>query len=106
MKGCLGVIIGNRAVFPGYLAEEGRKKIVDALKRQKIEVILVSSKETKYGAIENLREAKKCAELFRRNRDKIDGILVSLPNFGDERAIADTIRMSGLSVPVLIQAYP
>jgi len=106
MKGCLGVIIGNRGVFPGYLAEEGRKKIVDILKKQKIEAILVPSKETKDGAIENLKEAEKCAELFRRNRERIDGILVSLPNFGDERAIADTIRMSGLSVPVLIHAYP
>ncbi len=106
MKGCLGVIIGNRDVFPGHLAEEGREEIADILKRQEIEVILVTSKETKYGAIEDLKEAKKCAELFRKNRDKIDGVLVSLPNFGDERAIADTIRMSGLSVPVLIQAYP
>ena len=64
MQGCLGVIIGNRGVFPGYLAEEGRKKIVDALKRQKIEVILVPSKETKYGAIENLKEAKKMRGAF------------------------------------------
>ncbi len=106
MKGCLGLIIGNRDVFPGYLAEKGREEIVDILEKQEIEVILTASKETKYGAIENLKEAEKCAGLFRRNRDKIDGILVSLPNFSDERAIADTIRMSGLSVPVLIQAYP
>ena len=106
MKGCLGVIVGNRGIFPGYLAEEGRKEVVDILKREGIEAILPASKETRYGAIENFKEAKKCAELFRRMRDKIDGILISLPNFGDERAIADTIRMSGLSVPVLIQAYP
>jgi len=106
MKGCLGVIIGNRGVFPGYLAEKGREEIVNVLKKQEIEPILISSKETKYGAIENLKEVKKCTELFRKNSEKIDGILVSLPNFGDERAIADTIRMSGLSVPVLIQAYP
>jgi L-fucose isomerase-like protein len=106
MKGCPGVIIGNRGVFPGYLAEKGREEIIDILKGQEIEAILVSKKETKYGAIENLKEAKKCAELFRRNHDKIDGILISLPNFGDERAIAEAIRMSGLSVPVLVQAYP
>jgi L-fucose isomerase-like protein len=31
---------------------------------------------------------------------------VTLPNFGDERAIADTLRSSGLSVPVLVQATP
>jgi len=106
MKGCLGVIVGNRGVFPGSLAEKGRKEVVDILERQGIEAILPPSNETKYGAIENFREAKKCAELFRKNRERIDGILISLPNFGDERAIADTIRMSGLSVPVLIQAYP
>jgi len=106
MKGCLGVIVGNRGVFPGFLAEEGRKEVIDILNRQGIEVILPSSNETKYGAIENFKEAKKCAELFRKNGERIDGILISLPNFGDERAIADTMRMSGLSVPVLIQAYP
>ena len=106
MKGCLGVIVGNRSVFPSHLAKKGREEIVNILKKQGIEIIVVSSKETKYGAIENLEEAKKCAELFRRNCDKIDGILVSLPNFGDERAIAEAIKMSGLSVPVLVQAYP
>jgi L-fucose isomerase-like protein len=47
-----------------------------------------------------------CAELFRRNACKIEGILVTLPNFGEERAVADAIRMSGLKVPVLVQAYP
>ncbi len=106
MKGCLGVIVGNRGVFPGSLAEKGRKEVVDILERQGIEAILPASKETEYGAIESFKEAKKCAELFRKNSERIDGILVSLPNFGDERAIADTIRMSDLSVPVLIQAYP
>ncbi len=106
MKGCLGVIVGNRGVFPSSLAEEGRRQVIDVLERQGIEAILPASKETRCGAIENFKEAKKCAELFRKNSERIDGILISLPNFGDERAIADTIRMSGLSVPVLIHAYP
>lgn len=106
MKSCVGVIIGNRGVFPGYLSEEARKDILDVFKKKDIEPILVPVNETKFGAIENIEEAKKCAELFRKNRDKIDGILVTLPNFGDERAIADTIRMSELTVPVLVHAYP
>ena len=88
-KSVLGVIIGNRGVFPGSLAEGGRREVVNILKKEGVETVLVASKDTKYGAIENLSEAKKCAELFRRNREKIEGILVSLPNFGDERAIAD-----------------
>ncbi len=105
-KATLGVIIANRGVFPGSLAEQGRKEIVNLLKKEGIETIIVPSGKTKYGAIENLQEAKKCAELFRRNREKIDGILISLPNFGDERAVADTIKMSELNVPVLVHAYP
>jgi L-fucose isomerase-like protein len=106
MKSCLGVIIGNRGVFPGYLSEGAREDILNLFKKLNIEPVIIPMSETKFGAIENLEEAKKCAELFRQNRDKIDGILVTLPNFGDERAIADTIRMSELGVPVLVQAYP
>ncbi|MDP1265421.1 fucose isomerase, partial [Klebsiella pneumoniae] len=48
--------------------------------------------------------AKRCAELFRTPRDKIHGVVVLFPNFGDEKAIAETLRLAGLNVPVLIQA--
>jgi len=84
MKGCLGVIIGNRGVFPGYLAEEGRKEVVDILNRQGIEAILPSSNETKYGAIESFKEAKKCAELFCKNRERIDRHLSLCRDESDE----------------------
>ncbi|NTW02848.1 MAG: fucose isomerase, partial [Oscillochloris sp.] len=40
------------------------------------------------------------------NRDQIEGVLVCLPNFGDEKGVADTLRMAALDVPVLVQAYP
>jgi len=106
MKSCIGIIIGNRGVFPGDLSEGAREDILDVFKKLDIEPIIIPMDETKFGAIENLEEAKKCAKLFRQNRDKIDGILITLPNFGDERALADTIRMSELNVPVLVQAYP
>jgi L-fucose isomerase-like protein len=33
-------------------------------------------------------------------------VIVTLPNFGDERAVADTLRLADLSVPVLVQATP
>src|SRR5699024_10674750 len=57
------------------------------------------------GDVETYRDAEKCADLFKRHWDEIEGILVVLPNFGDEKGIADTIRLSGLDVPVLIMAY-
>jgi len=60
----------------------------------------------KFGAVETRQEARRCADLFKHHREAIDGIVVTLPNFGDERAIADTLRMAGLAVPVLVQAHP
>ncbi len=52
------------------------------------------------------QESRKCADLFDRHRHEIDGIIVTLPNFGEERGIADALRWSGLNVPVLVQATP
>ena len=106
MNTTLGVIIGNRGFFPSKLCEEGRKTILDVLKEEGIEAIALSPEDTPYGSVETYAQAKQCAELFKKNREKIDGILVSLPNFGDERGVADSIRRAGLNVPVLIHAFP
>ncbi len=102
----LGVIIGNRGFFPDHLAESGRREILAALERAGVDAVVPAQNETKSGAIETRAEARLCADVFKRNADRIDGVIVTLPNFGDERAIADTLRMSGLNVPVLVQATP
>jgi L-fucose isomerase-like protein len=106
MNMTLGVIIGNRGFFPSKLCEEGRATILKVLKEEGIDVVTLSSEDTPYGSVETHAQAKQCAELFKKHREEIDGILVSLPNFGDERGVADTIRLAGLNVPVLIQAFP
>jgi len=62
--------------------------------------------DTPYGSVETYQDAQKCAKLFKAHREEIDGILVTLPNYGDERGVADTIRLSGLDVPVLVHASP
>jgi len=105
-KVTLGVIVGNRGFFPDKLAQEGRKQILDTLKKAGVGVVALSARETKFGAVETLADARKCARLFEKNAAKIDGIIVTLPNFGDERGVAEAIRHSGLDVPVLIQASP
>lgn len=101
-----GVIVANRGFFPDRLVEEGRKQILDRLDDLGYEYVVLSEEETEYGAVETREDAKKCARLFERNEDQIDGIIVTLPNFGDEKAIGDTIRESGLDVPVLVHAFP
>ncbi len=101
-----GVIIGNRGFFPAVLARDGREEVLRVLEKEGYGSVCLTPEDTKFGAVETLQEARKCADLFRQHRDQIDGVLVSLPNFGDERAVANSIRMSGLDVPVLVQAYP
>jgi L-fucose isomerase-like protein len=105
-KTTFGVIVGNRGFFPDVLAKQGRKNILDVLKKNGFGSVALSMQETKYGAVETLADAKKCAALFSAKGRKIDGIIVSLPNFGDEKAVAETIKRSELNVPILIHAEP
>lgn len=102
----LGVIIGNRDFFPDSLVEKARTEIIDVFAKLKLKPILLDSNETKLGGVETYKDAQKCAELFKKHREEISGVLVLLPNFGDEKGVADTLKLSGLNVPVLIQAYP
>ncbi|MES2219674.1 MAG: L-fucose/L-arabinose isomerase family protein [Acidobacteriota bacterium] len=101
-----GMIVGNRGFFPDHLAKEGREVMLKVLEGAGMHVIALSPEESKYGAIETHEEARRCGDLFRQHRDEIDGVIVTLPNFGDERAIADAMRYSTLKVPVLVQATP
>ena len=105
-KVTFGMIVGNRGFFPGHLAQSGRSEMLAAIEKAGYGVVTVGAEEARWGAIESRTEAALCADLFKKHRDRIDGIIVTLPNFGDERAIADTIRMANLDVPVLVQATP
>ncbi len=101
-----GVIVGNRGFFPGHLAQSGRSEMLAALEKAGYSAVALGPEDSKHGAVETRAEATRCADLFKKHREEIDGIVVTLPNFGDERAIADTLRMAGLNVPVLVQATP
>ena len=101
-----GVIVGSRGFFPHHLAKEGREDILAVLTKLGYGAVVLSPEQTQHGAVQTPDDARHCAELFKQNADKIDGILVTLPNFGEERAIVDAIRLSGLKVPVLVQATP
>ena len=105
-KMTMGVIVGNRGFFPDQLAKSGREEIIQALAKAGMDAIVLGPEDSKHGAVETHEEAKRCAALFKKNADTIDGVVVTLPNFGDERAIADTLRLARLDVPVLIQATP
>jgi len=105
-KMTFGLIVGNRGFFPGHLAKTGREEMIAILTNAGYDVVALEPQDSKHGAVETLEEAKKCAALFRKSSEKIDGLIVTLPNFGDEKAIAETVRRAGLNVPVLIHAFP
>lgn len=102
----LGVIIGNRDFFPDVLVGEARKDLVKLFSETGIRSIMLTPEQTKLGGVETFADARRCAELFAAHRDEIDGVLVCLPNFGDEKGVADTLKLAGLNVPVLVQGYP
>lgn len=106
MNTCLGVIFGSRDFFPDHLISGARQDIIMLFKEMNIEPVMLGENETKLGSVKNYTHAKACADLFKANQDSIEGILIVLPNFGDEKGVADAIKLSGLNVPILVQAYP
>ncbi len=99
-----GVIIGTRNIFNAHLAAKQRQKILNQLDRLGFGYVIPDEKATRAGAIETRADSKICAELFKAHRDLIDGVLIILPNFGDELGIIQTLQLAKLDLPVLVQA--
>lgn len=99
---CFGIIIGTRAYFNSELAKDVRKQLLKTLADEGYDYVILPEDATPTGSssIETREDGLKCAELFRQNRDRIDGIIVSLPNFGFEIGIINAISVADLNVPV------
>jgi L-fucose isomerase-like protein len=103
-KVTFGVIVGTRGFFNPTLAQEGRKQLLARLKTLGYAHVILPKTATPHGAVETRADAKKCARLFQQKQDAIDGVIVILPNFGDELGIVQTLDLARLDVPVLVQA--
>jgi len=103
-KQTFGVIIATRNIFNAKLAVDSRAKVLTKLGSMGYNTLILPSEETPTGNIEGYADAVKCADLFRKNSEVIEGIIVVLPNFGDELGVVNSIKMSGLKVPVLVVA--
>jgi L-fucose isomerase-like protein len=105
-KTTLAMLVGTRDFFPADPVLDTRRKVLGLLEGMGVDAVILDEQTTNMGAVETWEDSKKCAALFRENRDRIDGILVVLPVFGPEKGIADAIRLSELQVPILVQANP
>jgi L-fucose isomerase-like protein len=102
----LGVIFGNRDFFPDGLVAEARRDLMQVLGGLGIEAVVLTPEQTKLGAVETWQNAVLCGQMLRDQKQRIDGVLVCLPNFGDEKGVADALRLSELNVPILVHACP
>ena len=101
-----GLIIGTRGVFNAELATCGRQQLIQAVEKLGYKTIILPTEATPTGAVETAADGRKCADLFEQHRKEIDGVIIALPNFGDELGIINTLNYARLNVPVLVQASP
>lgn len=100
----IGVVFGNRGFFPGELCIQARQEILQALTNAGIEWVAVGESDLEFGAVSSLSDAEKCIRKFQE--EPIDGLLISLPNFGDESSLFEVARRAARGLPILIQAFP
>ncbi len=103
-KTCLGVIVGTRDFFNPVLCGSARKELLELLDALSIDYVIAPEEATPHGAVETTEHARMYANLFRKNAERIDGILVILPNFGDELGVVQALNLAKLNVPVMVQA--
>lgn len=99
-----GVIVGTRGFFNPNHAINARKEIVAKLDKLGYGTVILPAEATQHGAVESIHDAAKCAAYFREHAAEIDGVVVILPNFGDEIGIVETLNRAKIGVPVLVQA--
>lgn len=103
-KMTFALYFGNRGFFPETLIDGARNEMIAAVTGQGYDYIIPPSDLTRYGAVESAEDGRKYAEWLKDNQGKYDGVILSLPNFGDENGAVPALRDAG--VPILIQAYP
>ena len=103
-KSRFALFFGNRGFFPASLQAKAREELPKVLKAAGHEYIILDADATRYGAVETSREGELYANFLAENRGKFDGVILSLPNFGDENGAVAALKDA--EVPILIQAYP
>jgi L-fucose isomerase-like protein len=103
-KSRFALFFGNRGFFPSSLMADARKEFSEVLKKRGHKILMMPADATRYGAVETLKEARIYAQWLYENKGKFDGVILCLPNFGDETGAVVALKDAG--VPIFIQAYP
>ena len=103
-KSKFALFFGNRGFFPPELIMQARKETADVLKKLGHETLMMDADITRHGAVSNKEDAAKYAKFLKDNTGGYDGVILCLPNFGDESSAVEALREAG--VPILIHGYP
>ncbi|MCF7837657.1 MAG: hypothetical protein K9N49_03420, partial [Candidatus Marinimicrobia bacterium] len=95
---------GNRGFFPEKLISGARQELSERLAQLGYGTLLMDPGLTRYGAVEGADDGMKYAQFLKEHRGRYDGVLLCLPNFGDETGAIAALQDCG--VPIFIQAYP
>ena len=100
-----GVIVGTRGFFNPKLAEDGRAEILRRLEELGYGTVVPPKELTNVGSVETIADARKYAEFFNARINEVDGFIVTLPNFGDELGIINTLTGIHKKLPILVHAF-
>jgi L-fucose isomerase-like protein len=98
------LFFGTRGFFPSSLIKGAREELPTVLKNLGHQTLMLEEKATSHGAVETVREGERYAQFLRENRGKFGGVILCLPNFGDETGAVAALKDA--DVPIFIQAYP
>lgn len=103
-KSRFALFFGNRGFFPASLQAGARRELTAVLKKLGHKILALEADATRHGAVETPAEGEVYANFLRANAGNFDGVILCLPNFGDETGAVAALKDAG--VPILVQAYP
>jgi L-fucose isomerase-like protein len=103
-KSTFALFYGNRGFFPATMIAQARAELSHQLQQWDYSVLMMDESATRFGAVETPQEGEKFADFLKANRGKYDGVILCLPNFGDETGAVTALKDAG--VPILVHAYP
>ena len=103
-KSTFALFFGNRGFFPASLQAEARAELPRVLNQLGHNTLILDADATRYGAVETMQEGQIYANFLRQHRGQFDGVILCLPNFGDENGAV--VALKEANVPIFIQAYP
>ncbi len=103
-KSTFALMVTNRGFFPAELTIQARRELIERLKQLGHDVIIPDENATENGAVNTAADAEQYAQFFKENEGRYDGVILTLPNFGDESTCVNALKH--VTVPIYIHAYP